>query len=48
MEFSTRRRVLIHMRKFFPPSACPLVRYVHITGRESGVPSGSLQFSLSI
>ena len=40
MEFSTRRRVPIHMRKFFPPPACPLVRCVHVTGREPGAPSG--------
>ena len=40
VKFSTRRRVLIHMRKFFPPPACPLVRCVHVTGREPGAPSG--------
>ena len=42
MKFLTRRRVLIHMRKFFPPSTCPLVRCVHVTGREAGAPSGPL------
>ena len=40
VKFSTRRRVPIHMRKFFPPPACPLVRCVHVTGREPGAPSG--------
>ena len=40
VKFLTRRRVLIHMRKFFPPPACPLVRCVHVTGREPGAPSG--------
>lgn len=39
-EVLTRRRVLIHMRKFFLSPACPLIRCVHVTGRETGAPSG--------
>lgn len=39
-EVLTRRRVLIHMRKFFLSLACPLIRCVHVTGRETGAPSG--------
>ena len=27
---------------------CPLIRCVHVTGREAGAPSGPFQFSLSI
>ena len=40
--FSTRQRVLIHMRKFFLSPACPLIRCVHVTGREAGASSGPL------
>ena len=28
--------------------ACPLIRCVHVTGKEAGAPSGPFQFSLSI
>jgi hypothetical protein len=28
------------MRKFFLSPACPLIRCVHVTGRETGAPSG--------
>ena len=41
-EVLTRRRVLIHMRKFFLSPACPLIRCVHVTGREAGASSGPL------